>query len=189
MNLNRSIILSSNSPRRQELLKALGFSFEVKIKNTEESFPDDMPCPGVAGYLAEKKAAVFSEEEIGESVLITADTVVCLGNQILNKPADAKNAAAMLQQLSGKAHKVITGVCLRSADKQIAFSDETTVYFKPLTEEEIQHYIATCKPLDKAGAYGIQEWIGMMGIEKIEGSYYTVMGLPVHRLWDELKRF
>ena len=187
--MNRTLILSSNSPRRQELLRALGYTFQIKIKPTEEDFPDEMPCEKVAEFLARKKAEVFLKEEISESVLITADTVVCLDNQILNKPVDAKNAAVMLQNLSGKKHEVITGVCIRSADKKVSFSETTGVYFKLLSEEEIVYYVSNFRPFDKAGAYGIQEWIGMIGVEKIEGSYYNVMGLPLHRLYAELQKF
>ena len=140
----------------------------------------------MAVYLAEKKAAEFAPEELGDKVLLTADTIVCLGERILNKPADAAEAAHMLQLLSGTAHRVITGVCLRSATQQRSFYDETKVHFKTLTPFEINYYITAYKPFDKAGAYGIQEWIGMIGVEKLEGSYYNVMGLPLHRVYAEL---
>ena len=189
MNLNRRLLLASNSPRRQELLRALGYAFEVQVKNTEEDFPAGMPGHEVAEFLARKKAAAFSPEEIGDTILITADTVVCLDDHLLNKPATEAQAREMLRQLSGRSHSVITGVCLRNASATHSFSDETKVFFKELTEAEISYYISRFQPFDKAGAYGVQEWIGMIGVTRLEGSYFTVMGLPVQRLYEELENF
>ncbi len=184
MNLNYHLILASKSPRRQELLKSLGFDFEIRTKEVDESFASDMEVTSVAQYLAEKKSAAF-ELAAGE-LLITSDTTVVAGPTILNKPADKAEATAMLETLSNGVHKVITGVCLRTPDKTIAFSETTEVHFRELTAEEIEHYIDHYKPMDKAGAYGIQEWIGMVGIEKITGDYYNVMGLPTYQLYRHL---
>ncbi len=185
MNFPFQIILASNSPRRQELLRNLNISFKVQVKETDELFPPDLPATEVARYLAEKKAAAFVPI-LEEQLVITADTTVVLDEEVLNKPADAAEAQRMLQQLSGKSHKVITGVCLQSSQTKISFDDTTEVYFRPLLEQEIKYYITKYKPFDKAGSYGIQEWIGMIGIEKIEGSYYNVMGLPVEKLYRHL---
>lgn len=185
MSLNYHLILASKSPRRQELLKSLGFDFEIRTKEVDESFPADMDVKQVAQYLAKKKSAAFGELTEKE-VLITSDTTVVIGDMILNKPADADEAIAMIESLSGNVHSVVTGVCLRSSDKTIAFSETTRVHFRSLTQEEILHYVNKYQPMDKAGGYGIQEWIGMVGIEKIEGDYYNVMGLPTHRLYQYL---
>jgi septum formation protein len=188
--LNKKIILASGSPRRQFLLKDLGLNFEVKTKEIEEVYPESLKGKDVALYLAELKANAFAESEIpDETILITADTIVCLDDVILGKPVDYKDAKRMLEQLSGKKHDVISGVCLRSTEKTKCFYAITEVYFKNLNEKEIHHYIEQYKPYDKAGAYGIQEWIGYVGIEKIEGSFYNVMGLPIQRLYEELLRF
>jgi septum formation protein len=179
------IILGSQSPRRQELLAKLDIDFEVRVQETDELFPADMPLRQVAQYLAQMKAQVQSVAP--DEVLLTADTTVLLGEQILNKPADADEAIAMLTLLSGKTHEVVTGVCLKTLHKTIAFSDSTLVEFLPLTPAEIQTYVHRYMPLDKAGAYGVQEWIGLVGIRKMIGSYFTVMGLPVHLVYQELK--
>ncbi|WP_224999222.1 Maf family nucleotide pyrophosphatase [Cesiribacter sp. SM1] len=187
MNLPYPIILASNSPRRQELLRSAGISFSVKVKETDEVFPAAMPAGEVARFLAEKKADAFVDE-LEDALLITADTTVVLGEEVLNKPADAKEAVSMLKRLSGTSHKVITGVCLLQRKKKVIFDDITVVYFRQLDEEEIDYYVSNYKPFDKAGSYGIQEWIGMVGIEKIEGSYYNVMGLPVEKLYKHLKQ-
>ncbi|GAB5523807.1 MAG: Maf-like protein [Roseivirga sp.] len=185
MNLNYHLILASKSPRRQDLLKSLGLEFEIRTKDVDESFPEDMEAMLVAQYLAEKKSAAFGELAEQE-LLITSDTTVVLGSTILNKPADKEEAMAMLEALSGGAHEVVTGVCLRSADKTVAFSETSEVHFRELTVAEIEHYVDHYKPMDKAGAYGIQEWIGMIGIEKIVGDYYNVMGLPCQQLYGQL---
>jgi septum formation protein len=184
------IILASKSPRRQQLLAGMDIEFEIITKDTDEDFPDDMPLDKVAAYLCEKKADAFDELELPENyLLITADTVVVVDGIILNKPADEAEAVSMLQQLSGNCHEVITGICLRSAKYKKVFSEQSRVQFGHLDVEEIQHYVKQYQPFDKAGAYGIQEWIGYVGIRSIEGSFYNVMGLPTHRLFHELKAF
>ncbi|ERM83934.1 hypothetical protein P872_01350 [Rhodonellum psychrophilum GCM71 = DSM 17998] len=184
--IDKKIILASKSPRRSELLRGLGLEFEIKTKDTEEDFPSEMPVGEVAGFLSEKKAMAFAEELQEGELVIAADTIVVLGNQILGKPTDAKGAFEMLTALSNRTHEVITGVTLMDKERILTFQDIAKVYFKPITELEIQYYIEKYKPFDKAGAYGIQEWIGFVAVDKIEGSYYTVMGLPVHRVYKEL---
>ena len=182
------LILSSNSPRRKELLAGLDIPFEVRvIEDIDESYPDTLPTGEIAEYIAQKKAAAY---EVGnDEVLITADTIVVLDDQILGKPANAEEAKQMLRSLSGKKHHVITGVCLKSCDQQHHFSVISEVTFKTLAEEEISYYVETYKPFDKAGAYGIQEWIGYIGVTGLSGSYFNVMGLPVQRIYAELKKF
>jgi septum formation protein len=187
MNLNRRLILASNSPRRQELLRSLGYTFEVKVKEVNEDFPAELKRAEVAEFLASHKADAY-KDDLTDEVLITADTIVCLDEHILNKPATIVEGRKMLRSLSGRHHDVITGVCLLSAHKKLIFHDETRVYFKELLEEEIEYYLETFKPYDKAGGYGIQEWIGMIGIEKIEGSYFNVMGLPVQKVYHMLQK-
>ncbi|MCJ8163570.1 Maf family nucleotide pyrophosphatase [Pontibacter sp. E15-1] len=186
MNLSRPLLLASNSPRRKELLASLGIAFDVKVKEVQEDFPDHLKRAEIAEYLAAHKAEAYRENLQGEAI-ITADTIVCLGDRVLNKPIDYAGAFEMLQALSGKAHEVITGVCILTQEQKTVFHDTTTVYFKPLSETEISYYIKQYKPYDKAGAYGIQEWIGMVGIEKIEGSYFNVVGLPVQKLYAQLQ--
>ncbi len=182
------LILSSNSPRRKELLAGLDIPFEVRvIEDIDESYPDTLPTGEIAEYIAQKKAAAY---EVGnDEVLITADTIVVLDDQILGKPADVEQAKQMLRSLSGKTHHVITGVCLKSRDQQHHFSVISEVTFKTLAEEEISYYVENYKPFDKAGAYGIQEWIGYIGVTGLSGSYFNVMGLPVQRIYEELKKF
>jgi septum formation protein len=187
---NYQIVLASNSPRRQELLKMMGIDFRIKLKAVQEDYPDGLMPEEVALYLCKKKAMAFEPAEIGKNeLLITADTIVCLDTEILNKPADRIHAREMLKKLSGKKHTVITGVALRSVGKTVSFAVSTDVFFKVLSDEMISHYIDNFHPYDKAGGYGIQEWIGFTGIEKIDGSYFNVMGLPTARLFDELLRF
>ncbi|WP_092169753.1 Maf family nucleotide pyrophosphatase [Cyclobacterium xiamenense] len=185
--INKTIVLASKSPRRQQLVKELGFSFSVKTMDTDESFPESLDKNKVATYLAEKKAEAFLPYLYDEEVLITADTVVVSGDRLLNKPATEKEAREMLQVLQGKSHQVITGVCIRDLQHNILISDSTEVTFSALDDQEINYYIKTFQPFDKAGAYGIQEWIGLIGITAIQGSYYTVMGLPVHRVYQVIK--
>ncbi len=188
--MKHKLILASKSPRRQQLLADMGFNFEIRTKEVAEDFDKTLGKEAVAIYLCEKKAQAFSQDEIAEDeIIITADTIVCLGNQILNKPGDRRHAIKMLNSLSGKKHEVITGVCLRSNAKMKSFFVSTRVYFKQLSQKEIEHYVDQFKPFDKAGAYGIQEWIGYVGIEKIEGSYFNVVGLPTARLYEELGKF
>lgn len=184
---DKKIILASKSPRRQELLKGLGISFEVKTKEVNEDFPSSLPSNEVAAYLARKKANEFELSK--NELLITSDTTVLLEGKVLNKPSSEKEAIEMLQNLSENSHQVCTGVCIKSTDKELVFSETTIVSFKPLSLDEIEYYISNFKPFDKAGSYGIQEWIGFIGIRKIEGCYYNVMGLPLARLYQELLDF
>jgi septum formation protein len=186
--LNRKLILGSNSPRRRQIMADAGFDFTVIVKETAETFAESMPIIQVAEYLSQQKAACFLNE-IGENIVLTADTIVAVGDTILNKPADFWEAKAMLEKLSGRKHLVHTGVSIFTNEKQISFVDTTEVYFKKLTNHEIEYYINTCKPFDKAGAYGVQDFIGMVGISKIEGSYFTVMGLPIHRVYEVLQDY
>lgn len=184
------IILASNSPRRKELLEGLGIDFKVKVLlEVDESFPDDMEKTEVAEYIAQKKAKAYLPHMHEKSLLITADTIVLMDNKIYGKPADEKEAKKMLHQLSGKTHKVITGVCLTTFDKQKTFSAVSDVRFAKLDDDEIDFYVSHYKPMDKAGAYGIQEWIGYVAVEYISGSYFNIMGLPIQRLYQELKKF
>lgn len=186
----RKLILASNSPRRKELLSGLDFEYETRvIPDVDESYPDSIPLEEIAVYLAEKKASEYIKELKDGELLITADTVVLLENKILGKPVNEEESVSMLKALSGKTHKVITGVCLTSRQKQVSFSDFANVTFGQLNDSEINYYVSKYKPFDKAGAYGVQEWIGYVAVERIEGSYYNVMGLPVFRLYKELKNF
>lgn len=185
---NYNYILASKSPRRQELLHLMGIEFSVKVKEVEEKFPEGLSKYEIPEFLARLKSSPFLPELQKNDLLITADTIVYLDGEVLGKPGNPKEAENMLQKLSGKEHQVISGVCLTSCSKQTSFHAETNVQFKQLTEEEIQFYIKTYKPFDKAGAYGIQEWIGFIGITHIEGSFYNVMGLPVQQLYEEILR-
>jgi len=189
MNSNYILILGSKSPRRQELLKQAGLKFRVTGLNSDESYPEHFSPKRVALYLAEKKSAHYSKKLKIRELLITADTIVTLHDKILGKPGDTNEAVAMLKKLSGKEHQVITGVCLRSAEKKLCFTDLTKVEFRKLSQEEIVYYVKKFKPFDKAGAYGIQEWIGMVGITSIQGSYYNVVGLPVQKLIKAIDSF
>lgn len=184
-----NIILASQSPRRKQLLTDLGYIFTQVSKDLDESFSADLPIKEVAEFLACKKADGFKDDLIANDLLITSDTTVCLENEILNKAANASEAKLMLQKLSGKNHEVITGVCISSLEKRHSFSASTKVFFKDLSDAEIDYYIENFKPFDKAGAYGIQEWIGYIGVEKIEGSYFNVMGLPVKILHEAIQEF
>ena len=183
----KKIVLSSNSPRRKELLGELGIDFEVRvIEGIDETYSKELLVEEVPQYIAREKARVYIVGK--DEVLLTADTVVVLGNEIMGKPHDEADAMRMLRQLSGKTHQVITGVCLTTNDKQVTFADVTDVSFADLTDEEIKFYVDNFRPLDKAGAYGIQEWIGLAGVTGIKGSYFNVVGLPVHRVYAELKK-
>jgi septum formation protein len=184
------LILASQSPRRQYLLKELGFEFEIMTTHVEEVYPKGLTPDQTAVYLAELKAATFDASRLGgKTIIISADTIVVLGEEILGKPEGHDAAAKMLQKLSGRRHEVITGVCLKSKSKQVSFFVTSLVYFKELTKQEIDYYISRFKPFDKAGGYGVQEWIGYIGISKIEGSYFNIMGLPLKELYEELLRF
>ncbi|MCW5912625.1 MAG: septum formation protein Maf [Cyclobacteriaceae bacterium] len=222
MQFNRPIILASSSPRRQYLMREVGFTFEIRVPDIDESFPQSLPATEVPGHLAVKKARVF-EPQLTREVVVASDTVVILGNDILNKPADREEAIHMLSRLSGQTHTVVTAVCLLAKEKTVAFNDRTRVTFKKLSQRDIEFYVDTFKPFDKAGAYGAQDCLpsGMNPcsqleidflnsinrpdliektitpsvtgnveiIEKIEGSYFTVMGLPVHLVYQSLIRF
>ncbi len=182
------IILASNSPRRKELLGGLGLPFEVRVMDgIDESYPATMPVSEVALHIAGLKADAYRKTMAKDELIITADTVVIVGNEILGKPHDEADAIRMLKLLSGRTHQVTTGVCLIADNWERRFSVTTDVTFKELTDEEIHYYIDTYKPFDKAGAYGIQEWIGYIGVTALKGSYYNVMGLPVQRIYEALK--
>lgn len=183
------IILASKSPRRQQLLADLGLRFSVQIKDTPEDYPDSLTMMEIPVFLAEKKAEAFVGYLRKNQLVITADTIVWLDGHVMNKPADYAEGFQMLGKLSGKKHQVITGVCLLSSEKKISFAVSTDVWFKSLDDEEIRYYLENFRPYDKAGAYGIQEWIGYVGITRIEGSFYNVMGLPVQSLCEKLKTF
>ena len=191
-----SVVLASNSPRRKELLSGLGVNFSVKtLPDVDESFPDTLKGEEIPLFIARKKADAYkvlfssvTSNEVEEPLLvITADTIVWLEDEVLGKPANATEARAMLSKLSGKKHQVITGVCLTTASWQKSFAAVSEVQFSSLTEEEMDYYIQNYCPYDKAGAYGVQEWIGFIGVESIQGSYFNVMGLPIQRLYRELK--
>ena len=184
------IILASKSPRRQELLRGMGVNFEILTKETPEDYPADLPLDEVPKYLSLQKSLAFTDEELpNDYLLITSDTVVICEGEILGKPKNREDATRMLQLLSGKTHHVVTGVTVRSTEKTESFAVRSNVTFATLDAEEIDYYIEHCKPFDKAGAYGIQEWIGYVGISGLEGSFYNVMGLPTRKLYGVLKAF
>ena len=186
--MDKKIILASNSPRRRELLAGLDLDFEVKvIKGIDESYPETMAPEKVAQYIAAKKADAYVPTIHEDELVITADTVVIVDNDILGKPHDESEAKAMLRRISGRSHQVVTGVCLVTKDKRREFSVSTDVTFRSLSESEIDYYVSHYRPFDKAGAYGIQEWIGYVGVTGLNGSYFNVMGLPVQRIYSELQ--
>ncbi len=190
INERYKVILASNSPRRRELLAGLGLQFEVRVlADIEENYPPTLPATQIAKYIAHKKAEANRAIMANNEMIITADTIVVVDDMVMGKPADDADAIRMLSTLSGKTHKVITGVCITTLNKQTVFDVTTGVTFKTLTDEEINYYITHFHPTDKAGAYGIQEWIGYIGVTGLEGSYYNVMGLPVQRIYDELCEF
>ena len=184
------IILASNSPRRKELLAGLDIPFDVRvIDGIDESYPDDLATHGIAQNISQKKAAAYRLSMASDELVITADTIVVLGTHVMGKPHDAAEAQAMLRELSGRTHQVITGVTLTTTDRQTSFSVITDVTFKAFTDDEINYYVSNYRPFDKAGAYGIQEWIGHIGVTALNGSYFNVMGLPVQRIYEALKTF
>ena len=188
--MDKKIILASNSPRRRELLAGLDRDFEVKvIKGIDESYPETLAPDKVAQYIAAKKADAYVPAIHEDDLVITADTVVIVDNDILGKPHDESEAKAMLRRISGRSHQVVTGVCLVTKDKRREFSVSTDVTFRSLSESEIDYYVSHYRPFDKAGAYGIQEWIGYVGVTGLNGSYFNVMGLPVQRIYSELQLF
>ena len=183
------IILASKSPRRQQLLKSLDIDFEVRVKEVEETYPPGLAKEEIPVYLARLKARPFLDELKPGELLITADTIVWCNNRALGKPSGKEEAFGMISQLSGSEHQVISGVCLPSIQKQKSFFSVSIVRFKTLSHQEIDYYINTYEPYDKAGGYGIQEWIGFIGVSHIEGSFYNVMGLPTQKLFDEIGYF
>lgn len=184
------VVLASQSPRRRELLAGLGIPFEVRvIEDIDEHFPEQLPASETALYIAKRKAEAYRGQMADDELIITADTVVIVGDEILGKPADEADALRMLRLLSGRTHQVTTGVCLMTTKMQRSFDVTTDVTFKTLSDEEIMYYVNRYKPFDKAGAYGIQEWIGYIGVTGLHGSYYNVMGLPVQRIYTELQAF
>ena len=188
--MDKKIILASNSPRRRELLAGLDLDFEVQvIKGIDESYPETLAPDKVAQYIAAKKADAYVPAIHEDDLVITADTVVIVDNDILGKPHDESEAKAMLRRISGRSHQVVTGVCLVTKDKRREFSVSTDVTFRSLSESEIDYYVSHYRPFDKAGAYGIQEWIGYVGVTGLNGSYFNVMGLPVQRIYSELQHF
>lgn len=183
------VVLASNSPRRKELLGGLGIGFEVKtMPDIDESYPDGLCMEEVPVYIARSKADAYRPLMQPDELIITADTIVWLDGVVMGKPKDEEEACDMLRRLSGQTHQVVTGVCLTTIDRQQSFATVTDVTFDRLTEEEITHYVSRYQPMDKAGAYGIQEWIGYVGVRSIKGSYFNVVGLPIQRLYQELKR-
>lgn len=184
------IILASNSPRRKELLAGIDVDYELKmLPDIDESFPETMQVDEVAEYLAKKKATAYLPELNDDELLITADTIVLLDDMVIGKPADEDDAIRMLKLLSGRTHRVITGVCMTSKKRKVSFSDTAYVTFGSLSDEEIRYYVSKYKPYDKAGSYGVQEWIGYVAVERIEGSYFNVMGFPIFKVYKELKQF
>jgi septum formation protein len=185
----KKIILASKSPRRHELLSGLGIPFEVRTKEVEEDFDQALVAEEIPLFLARLKASAFQTDLSQDEVLVTSDTVVWLGDRVFNKPSGREEAISMIQVLSGSVHEVITAVCLTSTENQVTFYESTKVEFGSLSREEIEWYVDKYEPFDKAGAYGIQEWIGYAGIERIEGSFYNVMGFPTRLFYNELKKF
>lgn len=184
------IILASNSPRRRELLRGLDLAFDVRVlPDIAENFPETIDPKDVAEYISKVKANAYLDTITEKELVLTADTVVIIDREILGKPHDAEQAKAMLHKISGRKHQVVTGVCLTTKERQHSFSVSTDVTFKELSDAEINYYVETYEPFDKAGAYGIQEWIGYVGVTSLEGSYFNVMGLPVQRIWTELNKF
>ena len=189
-NLNKyKIILASNSPRRKELLSGLGVNYEVKtLPDVDESYPDGLSGEEIAKHIARGKAEAYRSLIQADELVITADTIVWLDGTVMGKPKDEEEAKDMLMRLSGKTHQVITGVCLTTASTQKTFATVTDVTFATLTDEEVDYYVTRYQPMDKAGSYGVQEWIGFVGVENLSGSYFNVMGLPIQRLYTELKK-
>lgn len=191
LNLSRyNIILASNSPRRKELLSGLNIPYEIKtLPDIDESYPDSLTGEDIAIYIAKEKANAYLDHLDDNTLLITADTIVLLDGKVYGKPSDETDAKQMLRDLSGKTHHVITGVCITTKDKQVSFGVSSEVRFSKLDDDEIEYYVSNYKPFDKAGAYGVQEWIGYVAVEYISGSYFNIMGLPIQRLYRELKKF
>lgn len=187
--IERKIILASKSPRRSQLLREAGFKFDIQTRDIEETYPSTLPAEDVAEFLAEKKAEGVKDFITDDEIILTSDTTVVMGNTIFGKPKDARDAFDILKTLSGKSHKVITGVCLLSKDKKRIFKGVSTVYFDKLSDKEINYYIDNYKPYDKAGAYAIQEWIGLCKVKKVKGTYSNIVGLPMRKVYKELMKF
>jgi septum formation protein len=183
-----TLLLASKSPRRHQIFREAGLHFEVVNIDAEEDFPDYLVREQVCEFLASHKASHFTET-LTNQILVTADTIVCLGNRVINKPADKEEAVEMLTSLSGKTHEVFTGVCMRNGERQQVFHERSEVEFYPLSRKEIDYYIEEYKPFDKAGAYGVQDWMGYMGVKRINGCFYNVMGFPMARFYRELQGF
>jgi septum formation protein len=183
-----TLLLASKSPRRHQIFREAGLHFEVVNIDAEEDFPDYLVREQVCEFLASHKASHFTET-LTNQILVTADTIVCLGNRVINKPADTDEAVEMLTSLSGKTHEVFTGVCMRNGERQQVFHERSEVEFYPLSRKEIDYYIEEYKPFDKAGAYGVQDWMGYMGVKRINGCFYNVMGFPMARFYRELQGF
>lgn len=187
---NHRVILASQSPRRKMLLEGIDIPFEIIVKpDVNEDYPEGLDLYGIPTYLAEHKSDYYTDLLDGNTIVITADTIVWHEDRFVGKPVDAEDARKIVSSLSGSTHEVVTGVCIRSASKKQVFHSHSKVFFRQLSKEEISYYVDKYKPMDKAGAYGIQEWIGYVGIEKIDGSFYNVMGLPVQQLYAELEKF
>ena len=187
---NYKVLLASNSPRREELLRGIDIDFEVKVlPDIDESYPDNLPSEEIAEYVAALKAKAYLTSLQEDELVLTADTIVLLDGKVLGKPVDKEDAKEMLRKLSGKTHRVITGVCLTSITKQISFSATSEVEFGELSNQEIEYYVENYSPMDKAGAYGVQEWIGYIAVKHINGSYYNIMGLPIQRVYREIIKF
>lgn len=184
---NIKVILASKSPRRQELLRLMDIDFRIVLKEVDESYPEGLTPEEIAIYIATHKAEAF-DEELGDEVVLTADTIVAIEGEILGKPESPAHAVEMLKKLSGKMHRVVTGVCLLYKGRYNKFFDVSEVFFRPLTNEEIEYYVDKYQPLDKAGSYGIQEFIGLIGIERINGSYTNVVGLPTEKVYQQLQK-
>ena len=184
------VILASNSPRRKELLAGLDLPFQVRVlQNIDESYPADLPTEQIAEFISKKKAQSYAKTMADDELVITADTVVILGNEVMGKPKDEADARRMLSELSGRTHQVTTGVTITTRERQTSFSVVTNVTFKQLSTDEIEYYVQNYHPMDKAGAYGIQEWIGYIGVTALEGSYFNVMGLPVQRIYEAIRTY
>lgn len=184
----KRLVLGSQSPRRQQLMNELGLPIEIRLRPVDEHYPDDLAAMKVAAYLASLKADAYDDLSSDE-ILLTGDTTVILSGEVLNKPRDRQDAVQMLEALSGRTHQVVSGVCIRSSVKRCVFDDCTNVSFAALSLREIEHYIDNYQPFDKAGAYGAQDFIGQVGITRMEGSFYTVMGFPMHKIYQRLKEF
>jgi septum formation protein len=187
--MNKKIILASKSPRRQELIKGLELPFEVHTYEVDETFPATLKAQDIVLFLAEKKAKAYTSIIKKNEILLTADTIVWINDHVLNKPVNEAEAYNMLKEICGTTHEVFTGVCLRSEDKTHTFFERSEVTCKDISDADIWHYIKTYKPFDKAGSYGIQDWFGYTAVQKINGCFYNVMGLPVSKLYEELKKF